>query len=1219
MSATNFSQANQLLRNNKAKDAIIAYQNAIEQNPNFHWGYHNLGEALEQLGRLEEAISAYQQALQLKPNLACSYLNLGKALNKLGREKEAQKTIDYAVQLEPKLGKFTLYNGTQQNDNLDKQVQKINKSQQKKHTLKVAVCIHIFYEHLWEKIAQYLANITVSYDLFITCPWEKKYAVSTILTQTHPNAWIEGIENFGMDVAPFIHCINQFELWNYDVVLKLHTKNDRSEIREEQGNILFQGTLGSKKLVDQILNKFSADVDLGMVGPDYLYRSAQYLMYGNRHLVENFRKSLHLENYEGDWGFFAGTMFWIRGSLLGSLVNPSRMILKLLGSSQSSTGGDSSPAHAFERMFGLLPTANGMKTGLTYRCDSKASQFLLQVPEFDNILQHPFRYVCSTEHLMRSKKAKEWSSLISKSDLFDAEYYLSNRKDMLEIARHSPATHFILYGDAEGYNPSHNFSTAYYLLQYEDIRRKKLPALVHYINDGIKEGRRALPSKEDWLNLAEKKNLFSELWYQQNYPYQCVNLNPKTSYITNGWLKGNATSKNFHPDQIPIIQKDCKADQDSYKINKKDPLEIYLSKYALLEYSLYEAIGRVFSNNDFYIVPQIIQELHQNFGETRASLEALGTSLILQQKWKEARSVWSKVWDYFLHKNFVERYSSSVVLYDRSGSHNINNNFMEIEASQLYSYNLQNYKVCIYTTLYGERDDLPPILSSVPEIDYICFTDRPRKTFGWDLRIIDPNLNDDNLNAKVFKILPHIYLQEYDYSLFVDANTVLTGRINDLIKKCLSGSNFVMWKHPERDDIYWEVATIMAHRRHGPEGLIEQVETYANAGIPRKSGLAEGSFIWRKHNEKTITSFMEQWWQHIKTYTSRDQVSLAYLMWCTGLRPSVFPNQLGTSRDNIYFTKIPHKNNPYGSTITSNNYNQINLSCSFKNADLIFLYNSQFSNSGSTVMRGQQLSDLVRSHINDRNVVYTNNDNVSGQILFLTKGYLHSSTPESLERLKKEGNFLIADFVDTLPNDEIVEFIDIIIAASISAFVDYSNRWPHKQIHYITHHVDPRISPPKVQENSQQPKIGYFGEFANTIRTDKIKELVDFYLVDTSSSNSTNWLNYISQYNCHYAVRRTRKIDGYKPLTKGFIAAHCDANIIIQESVTDVKYYLGHDYPYLLPNNPEEKDILHILERIRSEYGGSEWNYGLEIMREVRERSSFEQVIKDFKDLLKLL
>lgn len=65
MTATSFAQANKLLREGKLEEAIASYQKAIEQNPRFAWSYQNLGEALEQAGRIEEAIATIRSRVKL--------------------------------------------------------------------------------------------------------------------------------------------------------------------------------------------------------------------------------------------------------------------------------------------------------------------------------------------------------------------------------------------------------------------------------------------------------------------------------------------------------------------------------------------------------------------------------------------------------------------------------------------------------------------------------------------------------------------------------------------------------------------------------------------------------------------------------------------------------------------------------------------------------------------------------------------------------------------------------------------------------------------------------------------------------------------------------------------------------------------------------------------------------------------------------------------------
>jgi superkiller protein 3 len=64
-----FKRANELLRMGKLSEAIQVYYQVIEQQPDFAYAYHNLGEALAQQGELSAAIVAYQKAIEIDPEL----------------------------------------------------------------------------------------------------------------------------------------------------------------------------------------------------------------------------------------------------------------------------------------------------------------------------------------------------------------------------------------------------------------------------------------------------------------------------------------------------------------------------------------------------------------------------------------------------------------------------------------------------------------------------------------------------------------------------------------------------------------------------------------------------------------------------------------------------------------------------------------------------------------------------------------------------------------------------------------------------------------------------------------------------------------------------------------------------------------------------------------------------------------------------------------------
>ena len=72
---------NYYLNLGKLEEAIIAYQQAIQIDPNHANAYFNLGLAYGRQGQLEQAIAAYQQAIQIDPNDADVYTNLGNVYN----------------------------------------------------------------------------------------------------------------------------------------------------------------------------------------------------------------------------------------------------------------------------------------------------------------------------------------------------------------------------------------------------------------------------------------------------------------------------------------------------------------------------------------------------------------------------------------------------------------------------------------------------------------------------------------------------------------------------------------------------------------------------------------------------------------------------------------------------------------------------------------------------------------------------------------------------------------------------------------------------------------------------------------------------------------------------------------------------------------------------------------------------------------------------------
>ena len=116
----------------------------------------------------------------------------------------------------------------------------------------------------------------------------------------------------------------------------------------------------------------------------------------------------------------------------------------------------------------------------------------------------------------------------------------------------------------------------------------------------------------------------------------------------------------------------------------------------------------------------------------------------------------------------------------------------------------------IYTTIFGGYDDITkPTLPN--NWDWKCFSE-------------DNSLSlyeDNNRNAKRFKILPHRYLKDYEYSIFIDGNMTIRNNPDELISNYLSNSNVAFFDHNKnlldpRDCIYKEAEIIFEFgRRNG--------------------------------------------------------------------------------------------------------------------------------------------------------------------------------------------------------------------------------------------------------------------------------------------------------------------------------------------------------------------------------------------------------------------
>ncbi|CAM8483525.1 DUF616 domain-containing protein [Escherichia coli] len=220
-----------------------------------------------------------------------------------------------------------------------------------------------------------------------------------------------------------------------------------------------------------------------------------------------------------------------------------------------------------------------------------------------------------------------------------------------------------------------------------------------------------------------------------------------------------------------------------------------------------------------------------------------------------------------------------------------------------------NNKYVIYTGIFGGYDHLiEPQVELHENIHLVCFTNNPELTSKkWKVIMIgDDNISDHMLNRKV-KVLPHLFLQDYEYSLYVDGNIFLKNNFLNFFERYCKGE-FLMAlpRHLDRYCIYEEAKICILQKKDNVSLINKQMDFYQSQGYPKNNGLYENNILLRKHNDDLIRKIMEDWWEQLNTWSKRDQLSLCYVFWNHKFTPQIL---IESSRiSNKYFDIELHSN-----------------------------------------------------------------------------------------------------------------------------------------------------------------------------------------------------------------------------------------------------------------------------------------------------------------------
>jgi hypothetical protein len=206
-------------------------------------------------------------------------------------------------------------------------------------------------------------------------------------------------------------------------------------------------------------------------------------------------------------------------------------------------------------------------------------------------------------------------------------------------------------------------------------------------------------------------------------------------------------------------------------------------------------------------------------------------------------------------------------------------------------------KLTVFTVILGQTDPLirPTVVNKT--VRYVCLSDRPQTIAPYVSVLVDPAELGVKLMSRQLKILAdHPSLGAPDVVLWHDAAFRMDCDPVRLAAEALTeGMEMLAFKHPHRTQIEDEADAIARYGWVPREQVERQVATYRAEGF-RQAMITSTGFCLRRLTP-AIVAFNRFWWGEVAKWGWRDQLSVDYAIWRTGVRLRYIP---GHYRDNPY-------------------------------------------------------------------------------------------------------------------------------------------------------------------------------------------------------------------------------------------------------------------------------------------------------------------------------
>jgi hypothetical protein len=217
--------------------------------------------------------------------------------------------------------------------------------------IRIAICFHLGYGQMWTQMAPYIRRVyQTGYLVDFYLSYQKDTDPIHFIRQQYPHVKLIQTQR-GCDTGAFLLQLEQIYQSHqpYDYIFKLHTKK-----RDDWRLDLLEPIAKSVEQVIAICDQFRTHPQVGMIGgnPRWIIRHDKI----NVPLINEMARRFGLKIYHKSV-FVAGTIFWVRWSLLKQFIEDSRINLHQ-EYEQCESGylinNHPTHTHSWERLFGYL-------------------------------------------------------------------------------------------------------------------------------------------------------------------------------------------------------------------------------------------------------------------------------------------------------------------------------------------------------------------------------------------------------------------------------------------------------------------------------------------------------------------------------------------------------------------------------------------------------------------------------------------------------------------------------------------------------------------------------------------------------------------------------------------------------------------------------------------------------------------------------------------------